>query len=313
MALPWEGQGTLATAEPGDKLVLLSDAGNRFYSSVSPEGEQVGGSTVAKLTSETESLVRRNELKLPTAKDLEAMAGQGTLIVDPTTGEVRVGSKAEMEMLLGEAALGWPKLIGSVEGVLQNAYQSAMTYVPPEGGVHPQGGYVAKTGQYYPPAPQLMPSEVSMAHAKGPELFKKSAFSWRLIYHPFVNTTTDPIGDGSLVAEVVFSPTPMRMYTDHRVMGQIVLPGVSHISLAAAVASVGMEGTGFKRAEFSINLYETFFERPYLVNDGNEIIAMVAAAGAKPGGQNAIPGTEMTYCRIQRVDKEYGGPQPIKI
>ena len=31
------------------------------------------------------------------------------------------------------------------------------------------------------------------------------------------------------------------------------------------------------------------------------------------GWAGGVPGTEMTYCRIGRVDKEYGGPQPVKI
>merc|ERR1712224_79846 len=81
-------------------------------------------------------------------------------------------------------------------------------------GVHPQGGYVARSGNYYPPAPTLAVTDTS---TKAPDLFKKSTFAWRSIYHPFVNTVFDPIGDGSIVAEVAFTPTPMRMYTDHRV------------------------------------------------------------------------------------------------
>merc|ERR1740133_35311 len=131
-------------------------------------------------------------------------------------------------------------MVAQVENTLQNSYQALINYVDPDrGGVHPQGGYIAKSGNYYPPAPVI--SEQIVA-TKSPAIFKKSAFSWRSIYHPFVNTTYDPVGDGHIVAEVCFTPTPMRMYTDHRVMGQIVLPGVSHISLCAACASVGMEG-----------------------------------------------------------------------
>merc|ERR1719281_492397 len=157
----------------------------------------------------------------------------------------------------------------------------------------------------------------AMADAAEPAAAKKTAetqmqrkeFGWKKIYHALLGPT-GPSPEGGFVTEIAFTPTPMRMYTDHRVMGRVVLPGVSHVSLAAACASVGMEGTGFKRNEFSINVHETFFERPYLVNDGNEIIAMVAAQGGNTG---SIPGTEMTYCRIGRVDKEYGGPQPVKI
>jgi len=305
--LPWEGSSAIEVAGASDQVVLLADASGSYYAAIAPDGTPVGGAGVTQLTNAMESAARRGEIKLPKAKDLEAFAGQGPLIVDPKTGEVRVGTKSEADGILGENARDWPMMIAQVENTLQNSYQAALSYVPPEGGVHPQGGYIARSGNYYPPAPALMDGKDG---AKAPDIFKKTAFSWRSIYHPFVNTTFDPIGDGTIVAEVTFTPTPMRMYTDHRVMGQIVLPGVSHVSLAAACASVGMEGTGFKRNEFSINVHETFFERPYLVNDGNEIIAMVAAQGGNAG---SIPGTEMTYCRIGKVDKEYGGPQPVKI
>jgi hypothetical protein len=272
-----------------------------------PDGTPVGGADVTKLMNTMEICAKKGEIKLPNAKAIESYAGQGPLIVDPKTGDVRVGTKGEADDILGENAKDWPMMVAKVENTLQNSYQAALNYVSSDGGVHPQGGYVAKSGNYYPPAPALMSAE---AMTKSPDLFKKTAFSWRSIYHPMVNQTFDPIGDGTIVAEVCFTPTPMRMYTDHRVMGQIVLPGVSHISLCAATASVGMEGTGFKRNEFSINVYDVFFERPYLVNDGNEIIAMVASQGGNP--QN-VPGAELTYCRIGKCDKEYGGPQPVKI
>jgi hypothetical protein len=300
----------LAIPEATGTVVLLSDSHGSYYAAMQTDGTPLGGSGVSQLTSAMESATKRGEIKLPSAKVLEEFAGQGSLIVDPTTGDVRVGSKAEVDTILGEEAAKWPLMVAEVENTLHSSYQSALNYVPAEGGVHPQGGYIAKSGNYYPPAPALPSSEIS---TRAPDLFKKTTFSWRSIYHPFVNQVFDPIGDGSIVAEVVFSPTPMRMYTDHRVMGQIVLPGVSHISLAAACASVGMEGTGFKRNEFSINVHETFFERPYLVNDGNEIIAMVAAQGGNAQALASIPGSEMTYCRIGKVDKEYGGPQPVRI
>jgi hypothetical protein len=307
--MPWEG--TLAVPEASGHVVLLSDSHGSYYSAMQPDGTPLGGSGVAQLTSAMEACSKRGEIKLPNAKALEEFAGQGSLIVDPKTGDVRVGSKAELDTILGADAAQWPMMVAQVENTLQNSYQTALNYVPAEGGVHPQGGYIAKSGNYYPPAPALTAS--SIESTKAPDLFKKTTFSWRSIYHPFVNQVFDPIGDGSIVAEVCFTPTPMRMYTDHRVMGQIVLPGVSHISLAAACASVGMEGSGFKRNEFSINVHETFFERPYLVNDGNEIIAMVAAQGGNAQALASIPGSEMTYCRIGKVDKEYGGPQPVKI
>lgn len=298
----------MEVAGPSENVVLLSDASGSYYAAMAPDATPLGGAGVTQLTNAMEAAAKKGDIKLPKPSELEAFAGQGPLIVDPTTGEIRVGTKAEADTILGECAQDWQMMVAQVENTLQNSYQALINYVDPDrGGVHPQGGYIAKSGNYYPPAPVI--SEQIVA-AKSPAIFKKSAFSWRSIYHPFVNTTFDPVGDGHIVAEVCFTPTPMRMYTDHRVMGQIVLPGVSHISLCAAVASVGMEGTGFKRNEFSINVHETFFERPYLVNDGNEIIAMVAAQG---GDTRSVPGTEMTYCRIGRCDKEYGGPQPVKI
>jgi hypothetical protein len=300
----------LAVPEASGFVVLLSDAHGSYYSAMQPDGTPLGGSGVAQLTSAMESSAKRGEIKLPSAKALEEFAGQGSLIVDPKTGEIKVGTKAEVDTILGADAASWPMMIAQVEGSLQSSYQAALNYVPAEGGVHPQGGYIAKSGNYYPPAPALTSGAPD---TKAPDLFKKTTFSWRSIYHPMCNQVFDPIGDGSIVAEVVFTPTPMRMYTDHRVMGQIVLPGVSHISLSAACASIGMEGTGFKRNEFSINVHETFFERPYLVNDGNEIIAMVAAQGGNAQALASIPGSEMTYCRIGKVDKEYGGPQPVRI
>lgn len=40
--------------------------------------------------------------------------------------------------------------------------------------------------------------------------------------------------DGLLVNPFPMPNSTRRMYTDHRVMGQVVLPGVSHVSLMAA-------------------------------------------------------------------------------
>merc|ERR1712058_163902 len=121
--------------------------------------------------SSMESATKRGDIKLPKAKDLEAFAGQGTLIVDPKTGEVRVGSKSEADAILGNKAGNWTMITAQVENTLQNSYQSALNYVSPEGGVHPQGGYVARSGNYYPPAPALMDSKGS---TKAPEIFKKT-------------------------------------------------------------------------------------------------------------------------------------------
>merc|ERR1712217_769957 len=60
----------------------------------------------------------------------------------------------------------------------------------------------------------------------------QKSFEWRKIYHALIGGVGG-MPDGGLFTEAVISPTSMRMYTDHRVMGAIVLPGVSHVSLMA--------------------------------------------------------------------------------
>ena len=44
------------------------------------------------------------------------------------------------------------------------------------------------------------------------------------------------------------------MYTDHRVMGQVVLPGVSHVSLMAATASLGFPSPGGGMGDWHISV-----------------------------------------------------------
>merc|ERR1719213_911290 len=58
----------------------------------------------------------------------------------------------------------------------------------------------------------------------------QKSFEWRKIYHALV-AGVGGMPEGGLATETLISPTAMRMYTDHRVMGAVVLPGVSHVSL----------------------------------------------------------------------------------
>merc|ERR1711933_381835 len=55
----------------------------------------------------------------------------------------------------------------------------------------------------------------------------QKSFEWRKIYHALLG----PVGgmpEGGIATETLISPTAMRMYTDHRVMGAVVLPGLAH-------------------------------------------------------------------------------------
>lgn len=147
----------------------------------------------------------------------------------------------------------------------------------------------------------------------------QKAFEWRKIYHAMVGPGVFPNPDGGLITEQVFNPTVMRMYTDHRVMGQIVLPGVSHVSLFAATGSIGFPNPGGIASDWHMSIKEVLFERPYIVNSGAELIAAIQS-GADPaelanqgGGMQAaiLPvGVPMTYCRATSVSKEKGSIKP---
>jgi len=145
----------------------------------------------------------------------------------------------------------------------------------------------------------------------------QKSFEWRKIYHALVGGVGQ-LPEGGIVTETVFSPTAMRMYTDHRVMGQIVLPGVSHVSLMAATGSIGFPNPGGIASDWHMSIKETLFERPYIVNSGAELIAAIQS-GADPsqmgggGGMQAamLPvGVPMTYCRATSVTKERGTIKP---
>lgn len=157
-----------------------------------------------------------------------------------------------------------------------------------------------------------------MLQPRGFQWTQQKAFEWRQIHHAMLGGV-GPTHDGGLITEQQFNPTPMRMYTDHRVMGAIVLPGVSHVSLFAATATVGMPmpvGAGFSRGggqEFHISIKEVLFERPYIVNEGLEIIKAIEGAGMEGGfgsREAMLAGTQMTYCRCTAVSKEGGAITP---
>jgi len=146
----------------------------------------------------------------------------------------------------------------------------------------------------------------------------QKSFEWRKIYHALVGGVGG-MPEGGLFTETVISPTAMRMYTDHRVMGAVVLPGVSHVSLMAATGSIGFPSPGGLANDWHMSIKETLFERPYIVNSGAELIAAISAGmdpsqvGGGGGGMQAamLPvGVPMTYCRATAVGKERGQIKP---
>lgn len=146
----------------------------------------------------------------------------------------------------------------------------------------------------------------------------QKSFEWRKIYHALLGPGVGQLPEGGIITEAVISPTAMRMYTDHRVMGAVVLPGVSHVSLMAATGTIGMPSPGGLASDWHMSIKETLFERPYIVNSGAELIAALSA-GVDPsslgggGGMQAamLPvGVPMTYCRATSVSKERGQIKP---
>eukprot|EP00438_Fugacium_kawagutii_P026443 Skav202754 [mRNA] locus=scaffold326:16621:23082:+ [translate_table: standard] len=149
------------------------------------------------------------------------------------------------------------------------------------------------------------------------------SFEWRKIYHALVGVVGP--GEGGMLAEALITPTSMRtaglcitslvMYTDHRVMGQVVLPGVSHVSLMAATASLGFPSPGGGMGDWHISVKEVLFERPYIVHSGADLIQAIAN-GVDPSTVQAMAGglpipmtpvgVPTTYCRSTTVTKERG-------
>merc|ERR1719401_2724133 len=105
----------------------------------------------------------------------------------------------------------------------------------------------------------------------------QKSFEWRKIYHALVRPGVAQLSEGGLITETVITPTSMRMYTDHRVMGAVVFPGVSHVSLFAATGSIGFPSPGGIASDWHMSVKEVLFERPYIVNSGAELIAAIAA------------------------------------
>jgi len=147
----------------------------------------------------------------------------------------------------------------------------------------------------------------------------QKAFEWRKIYHALCPGVGE-LADGGIITETPITPTAMRMYTDHRVMGAVVLPGVSHVSLMAATGSIGFPSPGGMAGDWHMSIKETLFERPYIVNSGAELIAAINS-GVDPatigtsqaaGLQAAVlpVGVPMTYCRATNVSKERGQIKP---
>jgi hypothetical protein len=147
----------------------------------------------------------------------------------------------------------------------------------------------------------------------------QKSFEWRKIYHALLGGVGG-MPEGGIATECLISPTAMRMYTDHRVMGAVVLPGVSHVSLFAATGSVGFPSPGGLANDWHMSVKEVLFERPYIVNSGAELIAAISA-GADPSqiggpGQGNMQaamlpvGVPMTYCRCTGVSKERGQIKP---
>merc|ERR1712032_1338622 len=137
--------------------------------------------------------------------------------------------------------------------------------------------------------------------------FDRKEFSWRKIMH-VLQSGLSGTSDGGFVTEVVFSPTPLRMYTDHRVMGAMVLPGVSHMGLMAATGLVGYQDGSMpgRNQEQCAVVKEVLFERPYVVSAGTEILAAVGDSGYQPNPSGPalgteVPGSSMTYCRSMSV------------
>eukprot|EP00440_Ansanella_granifera_P052829 gb/GFBE01057280.1/.p1 GENE.gb/GFBE01057280.1/~~gb/GFBE01057280.1/.p1 ORF type:complete len:272 (+),score=45.31 gb/GFBE01057280.1/:1-816(+) len=143
------------------------------------------------------------------------------------------------------------------------------------------------------------------------------SFEWRKIYHALVGNVGPD--NGGILAEALITPTSMRMYTDHRVMGQVVLPGVSHVSLMAATASLGFANPGGGMGDWHISVKEVLFERPYIVHSGADLIAAIAngvdpstvtaMAGGLPVAMMPV-GVPTTYCRSTTVTKERGLIKP---
>eukprot|EP00927_Polykrikos_kofoidii_P000702 TRINITY_DN1025_c0_g1_i2.p1 TRINITY_DN1025_c0_g1~~TRINITY_DN1025_c0_g1_i2.p1 ORF type:complete len:186 (+),score=31.04 TRINITY_DN1025_c0_g1_i2:48-560(+) len=110
----------------------------------------------------------------------------------------------------------------------------------------------------------------SFSRKQEDNVLKKSKFVWKDrkefawnkgIYHLLASPISDL--DGSFVSETVLTPKLLSVYTDHRVMGSIVLPGASHVGYMAATAAMSY-GAG-KGDNWHVKITDVLFERPFFV------------------------------------------------
>mmetsp|Transcript_57447 Transcript_57447/g.136581 ORF Transcript_57447/g.136581 Transcript_57447/m.136581 type:complete len:241 (-) Transcript_57447:131-853(-) len=135
---------------------------------------------------------------------------------------------------------------------------------------------------------------------KGEQKFKRTEFGWRKLYHALQGIITQTPGTNSFFMEVAFTATTLRLYTDHRVMGAIVIPGVSHVALMASTGLMGFQSQFAKDTDHA-TVKEVLFERPYVIHEGLEIIN---------GPPEALP-QEQTYCRATSVARESGAIKAV--
>merc|ERR1712063_30488 len=151
---------------------------------------------------------------------------------------------------------------------------------------------------------------------KPQQLFNQRDFSWKRILHPMLGDILT--ADNSILTEAPFTATSLRLYTDHRVMTQIVIPGVSHISLMAATAIVAGQqmgdGQSGKNEDECGVVQEVLFERPYFIHRGAHIITHHGQGeDLNPDFPPDLPlgpgsdetGAVMTYCRAASATRAF--------
>lgn len=130
--------------------------------------------------------------------------------------------------------------------------------------------------------------------------FERREFGWKALYHPLHGQPD--YKDSIFTMEVPFVHNSLRLYTDHRVVGNIVLPGASHISLMCTGAVIMAQAAdarvaGKKEDEAGV-LKEVLFERPYFVSatPGNVDMGMPTAVPA---------GTITCYCSAGTAKRDF--------
>eukprot|EP00811_Abedinium_folium_P005919 NODE_15447_length_1049_cov_9.241866.p2 GENE.NODE_15447_length_1049_cov_9.241866~~NODE_15447_length_1049_cov_9.241866.p2 ORF type:complete len:270 (-),score=86.39 NODE_15447_length_1049_cov_9.241866:161-970(-) len=151
------------------------------------------------------------------------------------------------------------------------------------------------------------------------KLFNPKEFSWTRILHPLLGEVLG-MQTGGFLTETAFTPTALRLYTDHRVMGQIVIPGVSHCAYFAATAISGFSRIETKsgRPEEECGVVkEVLFERPYVLHRGFAVLmnrghgddldhGIPVVAGFGSGDET---GDIVTYCRSGHVSRQFKSPK----